>query len=279
VVIGVGGYSSGPVVLMAALRGLPTLVLEQNALPGLTNRLLARWVRAAAVAYPDALRFFGDRGFVAGNPVRPEFFAGGTPAEDGPPGAFRVLVLGGSQGAHAINVAVVAAAPVLAKTVLGFSLVHQTGERDLAFVRSAYARAELDVRADAFLDPVAAEMTAADLVVGRAGATTLAELAAAGRPAVLVPLPTAADDHQRKNARVLERAGAAVVLDQTALSGESLAETVRGLAADPARVARMRDAMRRLARPDAASAIVDRALALAGWADAGAADGPAGPPR
>jgi UDP-N-acetylglucosamine--N-acetylmuramyl-(pentapeptide) pyrophosphoryl-undecaprenol N-acetylglucosamine transferase len=271
VVIGVGGYSSGPVVLAAALRGVPTLVLEQNAVPGLTNRLLARWVRAAAVAYPDTLRFFSGRGFVAGNPVRPEFFARESGAHQRSPAAFRVLVLGGSQGAHAINLAVVAAAPDLARTISGFTLVHQTGERDVAFAREAYARAEVGARAEAFLDPVVPEVMAADLVIGRAGATTLAELAAAGRPAVLVPFPAATDDHQRRNAEVLEGAGAAVVLDQASLSGAALADTVRALAADRPRLARMGEAMRGFARPDAAGAIVDRVLTLAGLGAAPAA--------
>jgi UDP-N-acetylglucosamine--N-acetylmuramyl-(pentapeptide) pyrophosphoryl-undecaprenol N-acetylglucosamine transferase len=279
-VIGVGGYSSGPVVLVAALRGVPTMVLEQNAMPGLTNRLLARWVRAAAVAYPDALRFFGGRGFVTGNPVRPEFFTGGREATARRTGEFRVLVLGGSQGAHAVNVAVIAAVAVLARTVPGFTLVHQTGERDLAFARAEYAGVEVNARAEAFLDPVVAEVIAADLVIGRAGATTLAELAAAERPAVLIPFPAAADDHQRRNAEVLEQAGAAVVIDETALTGPRLAETVRSLAADRLRLARMSEAMRSLARPDAAAAIVDRVMRLAGQRPAAARPvGSAGPTR
>ena len=263
VVVGVGGYSSGPVVLAAALRGVPTMVLEQNALPGLTNRLLARWVRAAAVAYPEALSFFRGRGFLAGNPVRPEFYAprqGGARA----PGTFRLLVLGGSQGAHAINAAVTATVPSLFEHIGGLTVVHQTGERDLAEVRAAYARVGANVRAEAFLDPVADEMKAADLLLGRAGATTLAELAAAGIPAVLIPLPTAADDHQRKNAEALERAGAAVKVDQSGMTPAQLVETIRTLAGDPARLARMREAMRALARPDAAAVIADRVLALAG---------------
>lgn len=271
VVIGVGGYASGPVVLAAALRRVPTLVLEQNAVPGLTNRLLARWVRAAAVAYPDTLPFFSGRGFVAGNPVRPEFFAAESTANQPSPDTFRVLVLGGSQGAHAINVAVMAAAPDLARAIKGFSLVHQTGERDVAFAREAYARAEVGARAEAFLDPVVPEVMAATLVIGRAGATTLAELAAAGRPAVLVPFPAATDDHQRKNAAVLERAGAAVVIDQASLTGAALAETVRALAADRPRLGRMSEAMRGFARPDAAGVIVDRVLTLAGLGAAPAA--------
>jgi UDP-N-acetylglucosamine--N-acetylmuramyl-(pentapeptide) pyrophosphoryl-undecaprenol N-acetylglucosamine transferase len=261
VVIGVGGYSSGPVVLTAAVRGVSTLVLEQNAVPGLTNRLLARWVRAAAVTFPDTAAFFGDRAFVAGNPVRQEFFANST--EPGrAPDRFRVLVIGGSQGAHAVNVAVIAAVPELARSVAGFTLVHQTGARDLANAQAEYRRGDANVHAAAFLDPVVAEMTTADLVIARAGSTTLAELAAVGRPAVLVPLP-ARDDHQLRNARVLERAGAAVVIEQTQLTASRLAETVRTLAADRARLAQMGAAMRTFARPGAAAAIVDRVLDLA----------------
>jgi UDP-N-acetylglucosamine--N-acetylmuramyl-(pentapeptide) pyrophosphoryl-undecaprenol N-acetylglucosamine transferase len=272
VVVGVGGYSSGPVVLAAAFRGVPTMVLEQNALPGLTNRLLARWVRAAAVTYPDTLAFFGGRGFVAGNPVRPEFFATGKASPT--PHTFRLLVVGGSQGAHAVNTAVFAAAPAMFRQIAGFSLVHQTGERDLAEARERYGRAGLTVRAEAFLDPMAAEIAAADLVLGRAGATTLAELSAVGRPAVLVPLPAAADDHQRKNAQAIERAGGAVVIDQAELTGPGLAGTVAMLAADRGRLARMSEAMRAFARPGAAAAIVDRLLELAGRPDgAGAPDG------
>ncbi len=264
VVIGVGGYSSGPVVLMAALRGIPTMVLEQNAVPGLTNRLLARWVRAAAVTYEETLSYFGKRGFVAGNPVRAEFFDGSaTSKSEHRNSKFpRVLVLGGSQGAHAINVAMVAAAPQLARAHGGIEIVHQTGERDLGVVREGYERAGITARAESFLDMVAREMTAADLVICRAGATTLAELAALGRPAVLVPFPRATDDHQRKNAQVLADAGAAALLDERQLSGDSLAGVVGTRLIDRARLAAMGDAMRRFARPDAAQRIVDRVLEL-----------------
>jgi UDP-N-acetylglucosamine--N-acetylmuramyl-(pentapeptide) pyrophosphoryl-undecaprenol N-acetylglucosamine transferase len=263
VVIGVGGYSSGPVVLAAALRRRPTLVLEQNAVPGLTNRLLARVVDSAAVSYPDTLKFFGGRGVVAGNPVRSEFFAESAGARLGhaPP---RVLILGGSQGAHAINVAVVAAAADMARGATGLEIVHQTGMRDEQWVREQYQAAGVRARAERFLDPVVAEMTRADLVICRAGATTLAELAAAGRPAVLIPFPAATDDHQRKNARVFAEAGAAVVIDETGLTGERLAAVTTELLNDVSRRESMSAAMRRLARPDAAGRIVDRVLELAG---------------
>jgi UDP-N-acetylglucosamine--N-acetylmuramyl-(pentapeptide) pyrophosphoryl-undecaprenol N-acetylglucosamine transferase len=215
VVVGVGGYSSGPIVLMAAMRGIPTMVLEQNAVPGLTNRWLAPFVRAAAVTYDGTLTYFRGRGFVAGNPVRPEFLqpqgAGDAREASRPP---RVLILGGSQGAHAVNMAMVATAPELVRRCPRLEIVHQTGTRDLEMVRGAYRAAGLEARAESFIDGVANEMRQADVVVSRAGATTLAELAALGVPAVLVPFPAAADDHQRRNALVLAEHGAAVLMEE-----------------------------------------------------------------
>jgi UDP-N-acetylglucosamine--N-acetylmuramyl-(pentapeptide) pyrophosphoryl-undecaprenol N-acetylglucosamine transferase len=264
-VLGVGGYSSGPVVAMAALRGIPTLLLEQNAVPGLTNRLLAPLVRAAAVTYESTLPFFRGKGFVAGNPVRAEFLRPPDHRLDpAPDAALRVLIFGGSQGARAINVACVEAAPELAAAVTPLAVTHQTGERDLEMVREGYGRAGLRARVEPFLFEMDREMNDADLVVCRAGATTLAEITAAGKPAILIPLPTATDDHQRKNAEVLARVGAAEVIDQRELSGNRLAVRVIALAADPAGRAGMARAARTLARPDAARAIASRALAMMG---------------
>ena len=259
VVIGVGGYSSGPVVLLAAVRGIPTLLMEQNAMPGLTTRLLASVVDAAAVTYPASVPFFGRKAFVAGNPVRPEFFADGEAHE---PNGGRVLVFGGSQGSHAINVAMVEAAPRLAAAA-GLAVTHQTGERDLEMVRSAYRRAGFEARVEPFLYAMDREMRTADLVICRAGATTLAELTAAGRPAILIPLPTATDDHQRTNALALVHEGAALLLEERDLSGERLASDLRSLVGDAARRRAMGEAARRLARPAAAGDIADRVLALA----------------
>ncbi len=266
-VIGVGGYSSGPVVLVAALRGVPTMLLEQNAVPGLTNRLLARFVRAAAVTFESTQPFFGRKAFVSGNPVRPEFVAGVAAARDwGPehrPADVKVLVFGGSQGAHAINVAMVEAAPELAAGGSLLRLTHQTGERDLEMVRAAYRRAGLRAEVEPFIYDMGQRMSATDLIVSRAGATTIAEIAAAGKAAILIPLPAATDDHQRKNADVLARSGAADLLLQNDATGSELARRIRALADDPAKRARMSAAVRSYARPDAARAIVDRALALA----------------
>lgn len=276
-VIGVGGYSSGPVVLVASLRGVPTMLLEQNAVPGLTNRLLARVVRAAAVNFESAVPFFGGKAFVSGNPVRPEFAEGALRREGGANdearGA-RVLVFGGSQGAHAINVAMVEAAPRLAAGGSRLRLTHQTGERDVEMVRTAYRAAGLQAEVEPFLYDMGRRLGEADLIVCRAGATTLAELAAAGKPAILIPLPTATDDHQRKNAETLAAAGAADVLLQTAATGAALAERIEALAADGAARARMSAAARALAKPDAARVIVDRALDLMeGAADDAAREG------
>ena len=264
-VIGVGGYSSGPVVAMAAMRGIPTLLMEQNAMPGLTNRSLARIVRAAAVTYEESIGFFGSKAFVSGNPVRPEFFGQqGAYDEHGvPPAAARVLVFGGSQGAHAINVAMVEAAPRLAAATTRLAITHLTGERDLEMVRDGYRRARLEARVEPFLFEMDREMKSADLVVCRAGATTLAELTAAGRPSILIPLPTATDDHQRRNAEALVAQGAARMIEQRELSGDRLAAEITALAADAGARLDMSRRARSMARPDAAQVIVDKVLELA----------------
>jgi UDP-N-acetylglucosamine--N-acetylmuramyl-(pentapeptide) pyrophosphoryl-undecaprenol N-acetylglucosamine transferase len=267
VVVGLGGYSSGPIVLMAALRGIPTLLMEQNAVPGLANRWLARVVRAAAVTYDTTLPYFGAKGFVSGNPVRPEFFAAGSADgkinRDTPPRAARILIFGGSQGAHAINMAMVAAASDLAVAAIPLEITHQTGVPDLDVVRRAYGRAGVPARVEPFLYEMHREVTAADVLVCRAGATTLAEIAAAGRAAILIPLLTATDDHQCRNAEVLARAGAAEVIDQRDLTGNGLAGRILDLAGDAARRERMAAAVRAMARPDAADRIVDRVMELA----------------
>ena len=269
-VVGLGGYSAGAVVLLAALRRIPTLVLEQNVTPGITNRLLAPVVSAAAVSHDAALPQFRGKGFVSGNPVRSEFFepapgsaSAGSPAAPSPR-PVRLLVLGGSQGAHAINLAMMAAAPVLAGSGVPMTVTHQTGRRDLDLVQEAYVRAGVSARVAPFFHEIADIMRQADVVVSRAGATTLAELAAAGRPSVLVPLPGAADGHQQANAEAMADRGAAEVLLEAGLSGERLAGRVLALAGDGERRRRMEAAARTQARPRAVSVIVDRAEGLIG---------------
>jgi len=268
-VIGVGGYSSGPVVLVAALRGIATMVLEQNAVPGLTNRLLAPFVRAAAVTYDSTRSFFGAKAVVSGNPVRPEFFRAAGPSTeeagaDGGSAVVRVLVFGGSQGAHAVNVAMVEAAAELAASRPPLRLTHQTGERDVEMVRAGYRAAGIQADVEPFFYDMGRRLGHADLIVCRAGATTLAEVAAAGKAAILIPLPTATDDHQRRNADALAAAGAAEVLLQRDAAGPALAKRIIALAGDGAARARMAKVARSLARPDAAKVIVDRAIELIG---------------
>jgi UDP-N-acetylglucosamine--N-acetylmuramyl-(pentapeptide) pyrophosphoryl-undecaprenol N-acetylglucosamine transferase len=267
-VIGVGGYSSGPIVLVAALRGVPTMLLEQNAVPGLTNRWLSRVVKAAAVTYESTETYFGAKAFVSGNPVRPEFFATAGPQQesalDEQNSGTRILVFGGSQGAHAVNVAMVEAAPRLAAGGSPLRLVHQTGERDVEMVRTAYREAGLQAAVEPFLYDMGRQLRQADVIVCRAGATTLAEITAAGKAAILIPLPTATDDHQRRNAEALAAAGAAEVLLQPEATGAALAARVLALVGDRKRREAMERAARTQARPDAAKVIVERALELVG---------------
>lgn len=263
-VIGAGGYASGPAVLAGRLLGIPTMILEQNHFPGATNRWLAPWVDAVCVPSEAARERLGGRGIVTGNPVRPEFLRiSGAPG--GP--VLSLLVFGGSRGARSINRAMVEALPALAALEAAPRIVHQTGTEELDSVGRAYADRYLagaGFEVHPFLDDMPARFAAADLLICRAGAMTLAELAAAGRPAILVPYPHAADDHQRLNALAVEEAGAAVVVPDADLSGARIAELVAALAADPERRRRMGLAARGLARDDAAARIADVADRLLG---------------
>ncbi|MBC7911707.1 MAG: undecaprenyldiphospho-muramoylpentapeptide beta-N-acetylglucosaminyltransferase [Pyrinomonadaceae bacterium] len=256
VVVGAGGYVSGPVLLMAALMRVPTLVMDSNALPGFTNRVLARFVDKAAVTFEEALSYFRGKGVVTGNPVRREFFD--IPAKSRDATRFCLLVFGGSQGARGINLAMVAALPHLEAHRHVLSVMHQTGELDFETVRAGYEKAgwtNADVRP--YISDMVSEFGRADLIISRAGATTCAEVAAAGKAAMMIPLPTAADDHQRKNAEALEAAGAARMILQKDLTGELLAQEIAALLKEPSRVTRMEEASRKLARGDAAAATVD----------------------
>ncbi len=254
VVVGAGGYVSGPVVMMASMMRVPTMIMDSNALPGFTNRQLARFIDRAALTFDESLRFFGSKGVVIGNPVRKEFFAV-KPKERSD--VFSVLIFGGSQGARAINNSMTDALPHIAGSAGKLSIVHQTGESDLEQIREKYSRSEFadsDVRP--FITDMMTEFEKSDLVICRAGATTCAELAAAGKASVMIPLPTAADDHQRKNAEAFENAGASRMLVQNELSGDALAEVIRKLMGDPERIGRMERAAKQLGKPDAAAAAV-----------------------
>lgn len=257
VVVGAGGYVSGPVVLVAALNRRPTLVMESNALPGWTNRVLARFVDRAAVSFEQALPFFRGKAVVTGNPVRREFFE--IPRKQRNPTKFGVLVFGGSQGARAINEAMMSALPQLKSSSVPLQIKHQTGPADFEKVQAAYKNAGWngDAEVRSYIDNMVADFANADLVVCRAGATTTAELIAAGKAAVMIPFPLAADDHQRKNAEALESSGAARMILQKDLNGERLAKEIIQLAREPEAVNSMEEAIRKLARGDAAAAAVD----------------------
>jgi UDP-N-acetylglucosamine--N-acetylmuramyl-(pentapeptide) pyrophosphoryl-undecaprenol N-acetylglucosamine transferase len=254
-------------VLTAALLGYPTAIQEQNSVPGITNRVLGRLVRAVFIAFEDAARFFPARKTEhLGNPVRQKIV---TALESAQPAAasasLRILVVGGSQGARAVTDLVIATAQLLAARGLDFTLVHQTGTADLGRVEARYRELGLSERAQAkaFIDDMAGAYAHADVVVARAGALTLAELAIAGKPAILIPLPTAADDHQRKNAARFASSGAAQLFEQASTQADDLAAAIFELGSNPSKRAQMSTAMRALARPQAAQAIVDRLQALA----------------
>jgi UDP-N-acetylglucosamine--N-acetylmuramyl-(pentapeptide) pyrophosphoryl-undecaprenol N-acetylglucosamine transferase len=206
VVIGVGGYASGPAMLAAIMKGIPTLAFEPNVVPGFANRIVARWVSAAAVHFGETAEYFR-HAEVTGVPVRLAFFdiADKVPAGENP----TLLVFGGSQGAHAINQAMMQCLPELLKQAPGIHIIHQTGERDYNDAQAAYRRAGASAEVSAFINDMPGFFARADLLLCRSGASTVAEVAAAGKPAIFVPFPRAADDHQRVNAQALERAVAA----------------------------------------------------------------------
>ncbi len=254
-VLGVGGYAGGPVCLVAALLGVHTVILEPNARPGFTNRVLRPFVRHAACAYDEALRHYGRKGVLTGNPVRGGFRQ--LPPRV-PDACLRVLAFGGSQGSRVLNEALMAALPFLPENL---RLLHQTGPAMHTPVRAAYRAAGRDPdEVQAFLDDMPARFAQADLVLSRSGATTCAELCVAGKAALLVPFAQAADDHQRVNARTLEAAGAACVLEEARLSGPTLAALLVELSTDRPRLARMAAAARGLGRPDAAARVADLLL-------------------
>jgi UDP-N-acetylglucosamine--N-acetylmuramyl-(pentapeptide) pyrophosphoryl-undecaprenol N-acetylglucosamine transferase len=252
VVVGVGGYASFPVVVAAWLRRLPTVLLEQNAHPGMANRALARLARRVCTTFAEANAYFpAGKVVLTGNPVR--LFA--TPAA-GLRTGFTLLVFGGSQGAHRLNEAMADAAAALHAAIPDLRVIHQTGPADGAALRARYADLGVAAEVREFIDDMGAAYHAADLVVCRAGATTVAELTMLGKPAILVPYPFAADDHQRANASVVAARGAGIMILDRELTGTGLAQTIVALAGDRTRLATMGEAARRLGVPDAAARVV-----------------------
>ena len=263
VVIGVGGYASGPAMMASILLRVPTMAFEPNAVPGLANRLVGRLVTAAAVNFEETRRYFR-AAQVTGTPVRPEFFAiGKKPQSEGK----RLLVFGASQGARVLNEMMPRIMGRLLNAFPNLDVVHQTGGRHGDSTLAAYMSAGVGferVRVTPYLDDMAGQFEAADLILCRSGASTMAELAAAGRAAVLVPFPQAADDHQRKNADVFVAAGAAEMIVEPSLTEERLLETLMKLLADDLCRQQMGERARTMAHPDAVKMIAKMALRLAG---------------
>jgi len=254
VVIGTGAYLTGPAVLEAALRGIPTLLIEPNLVPGFTNRLLRPVASLAAVAFEATARYYGAKARLTGVPVR-KAFARVRPKPHTPP--FTILFLGGSQGSKAINDCVVSSLALLSAEAERLRIVHQTGQRDYEAVKEAYGAQGMSAEVCPFIEDVPGAFARADLVVSRSGALTVAELATAGKASLLIPFPAAADHHQLENAGALQRAGAARVIEQAALTPERLVEEIRSLLAQPEQLAQMEERARSLARPDAAERIAD----------------------
>ncbi|MFZ0708165.1 MAG: undecaprenyldiphospho-muramoylpentapeptide beta-N-acetylglucosaminyltransferase [Candidatus Korobacteraceae bacterium] len=251
VMVGVGGYASGPGMLAGAMMNVPLVAFEPNYVPGFANRMLGPLVRSAVVQFEATCRYFRSCQ-VTGVPVRSEFFrVPPRPANARP----TLLVFGGSQGAHAINVAVLGALEKLSVILPDICIIHQTGEKDYVDAQAAYLKTMITAEVSPFIDDMPGAFARADLLVCRSGASTVAEITAAGRPAIFIPLPTAADDHQRQNAAALAEVNAARLLPQSELASDRLAEDIAALLSDRAGLAQMSQAARKLAHPDAAGEI------------------------
>ena len=260
VVFGVGGYASGPAMMAAILTGMPRVAFEPNAVPGMANRIVGRWVNAAAVNFPDTARYFR-HAQVTGIPVRQDFFHLPSRASEAAP---QLLVFGGSQGARGLNRMMPQIAAALFEAVPGLTILHQCGARHVETTEQAYRQSEtLRERwagawsVQAFLDDMPQRFAAASLVLCRSGASTVAELAAAAKPSLLVPFPQAADDHQRRNAEVLVAAGAAEMMVEAELTAERLQAGLVEMLCDPERLTAMGTAGRAMAHADAAAEIAD----------------------
>ena len=263
VVIGVGGYASGPAMAAAVLRRIPMLAFEPNVVPGFANRIVAPFVSAAAVHFDETKKYFRNC-HVTGVPVRAQFFdlssrekmraAGGPPI---------LLVFGGSQGARAINQSMCEAVSGLREKTPNLQIIHQTGERDYSSTIEAYKKLGIKAEISKFIDDMPGTFARADLILCRSGASTVAEIAAAGKPAVYVPFPRSADDHQRRNAEAMQNVGAAVMLEERDLTAAKLVALIAGLISDPSKLQAMCEAARRMAHPNAAREIAELVKSLA----------------
>jgi UDP-N-acetylglucosamine--N-acetylmuramyl-(pentapeptide) pyrophosphoryl-undecaprenol N-acetylglucosamine transferase len=251
---GVGGYAAGPMLLATWLKGIPNVIFEPNAEPGLTNKLLARLAQNIATGYEVSAQSWGARAKVTGCPVRPEFFSieARKPAKP-----LHLLITGGSQGALPINRTLIEAAALLAKRKTELQIVHQTGERDYNMVRAAYTQYQMAAEVSPFLSNMAAQLAWADVIVCRAGAITAAEVAAAGRAAIFIPFGKATDSHQLRNAQVMTKAGAARLIVEPELNAERLTKEIFSLLDQPGEIEKLATKARGLAHPDALRKIVD----------------------
>jgi UDP-N-acetylglucosamine--N-acetylmuramyl-(pentapeptide) pyrophosphoryl-undecaprenol N-acetylglucosamine transferase len=251
---GVGGYAAGPMILVARMHGLPSVIFEPNVEPGFTNRVLAGISTRVACGFEATAKRFGAKAATTGIPVRQEFFSAPRHEHREP---FRILITGGSRGALPINRAVIDSLDLLLPRKNQLFIVHQTGERDYNAVRVAYARREFRAEVVPFIENMAERFAQADLIVCRSGAITVAEVAAAGRAAIFIPFGAATDAHQTRNAEAMQQAGAARLLPQTELSPQRLTQEIFSLLDQPARITQMEDAARTLARPNAVADIVN----------------------
>lgn len=263
-VVSAGGYASAPMAVAAVITRTPMVLMEQNTRPGLTNRMTWRFARKVCVGFADSQRFFGTgKVEVTGNPVRLRFI----PGEPKTAAQLQILVLGGSSGAHRLNLGVIGAFKIWNNRVINLSVVHQTGEADAGLVQGAYRDLGLDGRVCPFIEDMAGAIDQAHLVVARAGAMTVSEVALAGRPAIFVPYPFHRDRQQELNALVIERIGGAVIVHDDDHLAENLAATMRELTADPARLIEMGKKARTAVFPDAAARIARVCFEVAGAAD------------
>lgn len=262
IVIGVGGYASGPAVLTAYLMRIPTAIAEQNVVPGITNRILGKFVDKVFVTYAETSRWFSrSRVILSGNPVRAAL-AGVRSVQKTEKNFRQLLIFGGSQGSMAINRSVVEMLPQLKKMKTEIHILHQTGADDLEAVREAYGRYGINAEVSPFIVDMTGAYEQADLIICRAGATSLAEITAAGKVPILIPFPFAADDHQTKNARALADAGAAIMVSESELSGKKLFAAVEELLGNKKKLRQMEEKSAQLGNVNAAARIVDGCLKL-----------------
>jgi len=266
-VLGVGGYSSGPVVLCASMMGIPTMIHEQNTLPGLTNKLLGKFVDTVAVTYHESIRFFPqEKTYLTGNPVRSEILKGdrgrGCKIFSLKKNLFTIFVFGGSLGATRINNAVSEALAYLEPFKDKIQFLHQTGDKDLDAVKEAYRMREFKGTVVPFAYEMADAYAVADLIISRAGATTLAEMTACGKAAILVPYPFAAGNHQEVNARKLWDVGAAQMILDKELNGKTLSDSIKYLLQDPDAIGQMERTSKSLGNPEATNRIIELMMGL-----------------